>query len=80
MERGRVLEEDTMPGFGMTDLDERLCAKGGGDLRKQIANDLAKKASLIELKMKNGLNREEFQQAKVIHKALVAACDVISRY
>lgn len=43
MERGRVLEEDTMPGFGMTDLDERLCAKGGGDLRKQIANDLAKR-------------------------------------
>ncbi|MEO9739335.1 MAG: hypothetical protein ABJO09_08605 [Hyphomicrobiales bacterium] len=80
MDRERAFGEDTMPGFGMTELEERLCAKGGGDLKKQIANDLAEKASLIELKMKNGLNREEFQQAKVVHKALVAACCVISKY
>lgn len=80
MEKKQASGEGPDRNFGMTDLDDRLCAKGGGYLKRQIANDLAAKASQIEMKMKNGLNREEFQQAKIVHKALVAACDVINRY
>lgn len=62
-----------MPGFGMTDLDEKFSGLEGEAVRAEILSRLAQLARNMDVKVRAGLRPEGYARAIAIKKAAEAA-------
>ena len=66
------------PGFGMTDLEERLQGTEGPALHAAVMSRLTQLDEAFGAMVRQGLGPEQFKQAQALSRALVAARSFLS--
>lgn len=68
------------PGFGMTDLEERLSGRHGAKHKALTLDHLDRMAAQIGEQMKCGSSGAVYEKASTVNRAIVAACGLVARF
>lgn len=66
-------------GFGMTDLEEKLCASGGAQLAEDLLARFRSLDAALAARIAAGLPPEDFARATVMRNSLAAANSILIR-
>lgn len=66
--------------FRMTDLEERLSAPDGAQVKEELLARLSEKEQQLKTALRVGLAPQDYEKAKVAHRGFLAAIDIIRRY